>query len=1110
MANSKESLLLKMKGRSTTWGWGAIVSFNRAKVNLLLAQQHIARFSTDSFLPALRGDIALEGSERLELSNMILSAPRLSFESASLKDSRARLHMDIVGGTVTRTSHDPGSPSRVLSSFNISEQHGYVLDADIELRKVVGGISKESEVILDISKATAFTSNLIDDGITPTLIGDFVKKKFEELPAELQTYSLGLLEFNADDLLAPKDFYILTQAAPEGNNIKSDSYGDGAVVLFVRTKNNFYNGILPSGDEGSEDAFPYLIPDDKVPGEDRSLYSGSLLISRQAVIFWFMVPYLKTHIGRGVNFEERDDSDISGDYKLQAMSGAYAAAPIDVVYNSSPHHYHFIKNDLTFPFRDSLSMVIRDDCRLALEWHGVRIEKFHFWDDVSGWWDEHKDVDVEFTYDLSIIFDTYLDANANTISWVRSSASTQSASTRIIDAPLDVYAYLATRTHEVLRDIMGDIFNLFLSMDIPEINFFAINHLLFPEHNALILKEAWLPGDLAMFGEVDPALTSFSLKPLYTTVKAGNTVQFEIVELRYRASAAGITWGVRNIDGSRSQGEVTQSGLYSAPSLGQLEDTSTRNIVTATFTDARTLQTRTASAMVVVVANAMAISPAMHAIDLRYTHREVTFRASTLSGNPLRWTPLSINQGTLVANGNEATYTPPVNAPAERFTAVTIEVTDTGNQEKCVGVVLLINGVLPIDVKPAFHPGLAPSASVHLSLAGGLESVQNLTWSVPVGNGRVDATGKFTAPDIISFPYSVVQCSYFDGIGTQSGYCVLHLSEIAPRPTWETLSDFTIKEESGSAMLFANGLQQVQVRVTVKVFNDKDEQVGLSPTELNSMRLITRDGDYLPYVMESGVPEDENEDAPEFRRWGVNRKHNRNYRFYPASGASVRAPDDDWKFLWIQTRGVTPQRIAVELTRADNVQFKSTDKDGSEEKHNIIRITPVEPPTYNREAYTFTSERIVGRPDNEVELNSVDYYILRFNESVQNIKFVSIEFEGPTSMVQWESRQYAEEVGSYTGYAFSGSKTLLFEPLLMQSVPPASRPTIDIPPGKEPPPGAVLISLHRRMDFPFDNNSDFERPMVFKLIDEFGNPHRIRVHFKSPTERNELEFTPMN
>ncbi|MCF5674420.1 hypothetical protein GIV48_27255, partial [Pseudomonas syringae] len=70
MANSKEFLLQTMKGRANTLGWGAIVSFNRTKVNHLLAQQHIARFTTESFLPAIRGEISLAGTETVVLTGI--------------------------------------------------------------------------------------------------------------------------------------------------------------------------------------------------------------------------------------------------------------------------------------------------------------------------------------------------------------------------------------------------------------------------------------------------------------------------------------------------------------------------------------------------------------------------------------------------------------------------------------------------------------------------------------------------------------------------------------------------------------------------------------------------------------------------------------------------------------------------------------------------------------------------------------------------------------------------------------------------------------------------------------------------------------------------------
>ncbi|WP_439852806.1 hypothetical protein [Pseudomonas syringae] len=1103
MANSKEFLLQTMKGRANTLGWGAIVSFNRTKVNHLLAQQHIARFTTESFLPAIRGEISLAGTQTVELSGIILSEPRLSFENASLSDAMARLHMDIVGGTLTLMENAPGSASRAISSFNIAEQHGYSLDADIELRKVVGTINKKSEVVLDLSMATGFTSNLIETGISDTLIGDFFKTQFDALPMELQVYSLGILELGEDDLLAPKDFYILTQAAPGAKVLKADTYGDGAVVLFVRTKNNLHNGTLPD-DAG----MPYFIPDDKAPGEDRSLYSGALLISRQAMFHWYIAPHVSTHIGRGLSFEVKDDSEETGSYELKAMSGRYEVPPIDIIYDTDSDSYHFKKEDFAISFAQNLFISITEDYRLALRWTGTQDEVFHYWDDVSGWYDEHEDVGTKLSFDMELIFDSVLDSDQNSVHFVKSTDSYITTEAQINFAPvISAPEELRVRARQELQKILETIEALFTSIDIPEINFFAINHLLFPESNTLILKEAYLPGDLALFGEVDPSQSSFSLSPLYTTVKNGDELQFEIVELRYRARAADITWGVRDIDGSRAQGDITQSGRYTAPLLGLLEDKTTRNVITATYIDPQTQKEVTASAMVVVVSSSMAMAPAMHAIDLRFSPQPFEFRASSLTDNLLTWTPLPADMGTLIGNGRQATYTPPATAPAGIFNHVAVEATDTVTQEKCTGIVLLINGAMPVDIEPAFHPGLAPSASVTLSRKSMRDAQKSLTWSVEVGTGSVGASGTFTAPAQITFPYSIVKCSSFDGIGTQSGYGVIHLSEVAPRAQWSTVIDFEIEEQSGSAIVFANGLAQVMLKVSVQPKDEDDKEVDLTASEKASVRLIFEDSlNALPYVGESGIPED----APADKQWAANKSEN-GYLYYPATAPSPLAGNDNSVFLYVQTRGVTPRKIAAALTRADNVEFNSTDNGGSEEKHNIIEIKPVAPPAYAVENYEFPAPvRVEGGKDDDFALNTVDYYTLRLKDGNQYIKFLSLEFEGHSSMVQWESRQYAEEVGSYTGYSLSGSRTLQFDPVFIQTIPMALRPASTLANNITTPQGAVLISLHRRMDFPYNQvlDGDFTTPVRLKLIDEFGNSHSITVRFESPTQRNALIIVP--
>ena len=567
---------------------------------------------------------------------------------------------------------------------------------------------------------------------------------------------------------------------------------------------------------------------------------------------------------------------------------------------------------------------------------------------------------------------------------------------------------------------------------------------------------------------------------------------------------------MRDIDGSRSQGEITQDGLYTAPSLDQLEDKTTRNIITATYTDPDTQKEITASAMVVIVASSMAMAPALHAIDLRHEPKPFMFRVSSLTDNPVTWTPLPAGLGTLTGSGKQATYTPPTSAPAGIFNSITVEAVDSVTQQKSTGIVLLVNGTMPMDVRPAFHPGLAPSGSVTLSNPGMRDATQSTTWSVEIGDGEVDDLGKFTAPDKITFPYSVVRFGYFDGIGTQSGYSVIHLSEIAPRALWTSVANFEIKEQSGSASLFANGLAQVIVKVSVQPM-DGNTEVDLTASELASLRLIfAEDQNELPYVGEDGIPEA----APSEKQWAAN-KVNSGYRPHPATPPSAPlAEDKNSVFLFIHTRGVTFKRIAAALTRADYAEFNSTENDGSEEKDNIIKITPVVPPSYTEDNFEFTrlkrsegDQGDAGDPgdqdEDDYELNTTDYYTLRLKDGSQYIDFVRFEFEGHSSMVQWESRQFAEEVGSYTGYSLSGSNSLQFDPVFIRTIPELQRPSTTLLGNITTPQGAILISLHRRMNFPYNDMiyEEFTHPIRLKLIDEFGNLHRINVQFKS---RNEL------
>ncbi|WP_260963329.1 hypothetical protein [Pseudomonas citri] len=273
MSNSLESLLNKMRGRSITYGWGAIVAFGREQLNRLLETQYLTWLHEGRFIPPISGVAYLDDrTESMTLDGLLLGKPVLSFESASLNQSRVTLTMNIVGGSYTARSHPAGGGAvRLLSSFNITEAMGYHIQMQLSLNQIEGEVDKRGRVTLDVASDLSMTCNLGGMPGVDKPVAALIQSRLAMLPQDQRIFELGLFDFSGYNPLSPTGFYIRTQKAPT-----SDNPEDGAVVLFIRLKIHDENGQgLPI--EGSD--FPYLIPDDKAGG--RNIYSASLVLNSE-------------------------------------------------------------------------------------------------------------------------------------------------------------------------------------------------------------------------------------------------------------------------------------------------------------------------------------------------------------------------------------------------------------------------------------------------------------------------------------------------------------------------------------------------------------------------------------------------------------------------------------------------------------------------------------------------------------------------------------------------------------------------------------------------------------------------------------------------------------
>jgi hypothetical protein len=678
--------------------------------------------------------------------------------------------------------------------------------------------------------------------------------------------------------------------------------------------------------------------------------------------------------------------------------------------------------------------------------------------------------------------------------------------------------FVKNYTNDALRNRLSVINSFFkqamsASFSIPEINVLAISNLLFPERNALQLTQARLPGDLAMFGHIDPKETTFTLDPLLPVIKAGEQQTFSIRQLGHRA--AEVKWTVRGVDGSRAQGTIegdAATAEYVAPDALLLNGNAVRNVVTATYTDPTTNKEVTASALVVVVLAGLVVTPSMSQIDMQDSQRRsVTLKATSLSGATLNWKLLGTQPGSLEFKGNEAIYTAPTTPLGKTLESVLIEVEDPASKEKAIATVLLREGAFSLAITPAFHPGLSASATALFSAPPGIPPEQQ-TWEVVAGEGSIVA-GLFTAPALITVPYSVVKCTV---AGVVSGYSIIHLSDHARQSNWYELDVFQFEVTEIAPTVYANGLQQAKVVVRVRPTDVAGKPVELSPSEKTSVRLISaHEKNPLPEVGTDGVPEG--------GKWHYTESYNPLYLPYPGKSLATTStslenqPDNVWsKIFYVQCHDISTLKVAARLM-SDNHQpfYSNPSPNDDDDSKKVITFYSVEAPhagSVGSVKFSFGDKpfRAYGGENDENDLNTVDYYYLKLLIKNVQVAIKRIEFEGHCSLAMWESNTLLEDVHSITGYAVpdekdeQGNTILHFDDVLWRRLKGVSPHQI-IKPGTSVPEGQVIISLHRREYWQYDRyvNSDFLTHLNAIVHDVYGNRHRVRISFNG-VDRNKL------
>lgn len=706
-SSSIATVLQQMSGKTVTLGWDVVVGYNADSVNDLFAQQYVANVRANQNLPPITDSISLGTGVQVLLANVVLGPPLISF-TPQVGNQQAIVDMNFIAGEVM-VLEQSGSVQYVSGYQAIVPGDQYTLQMIVDLQQVTGEVTNSKAVIVDLQNASNYKANLLSGTSAAVYLGQYFQEFFEKVTQGNLTYQLGALTFGTSENLTPVSFDIRTQPAP-------DSTSDGAVLLFVATTFNPTGGNLP----GSE--FPYLIPQG---------YGCYVVVASKTLFANIMAPYYQYNLNGNPTLQVNQGAGSDPSSYLTFIGGGIDCGVITASWSSGGGVFHSVWSgspgdwmngnpgykNVVVPF-NGLSIQPSNDL-LAINWSNTWSQQWTGTTAYSG-----GESGSANNIDLSISGSF----NANP-----SVASNDVVSFSGYGSPSITFQESSWLSkwfgNGDLRDQAGSamvgkaapVAKQILNFQIPQVNAFAVSHLLFPAENALQFSEAYVPGDLALFGAIQPSETAFTVSPLQSVIAGGETQQFSV------SGGETVAWTINPRIGS-----ISQSGLYTAPlSVPQAIPI----VVTATSGD------DVSTAILTVVPSPIAVSPAFTVV---FPNAQPTTFVAAVLGNlgAVTWS-ISPSDGSCGTISSSGVYTPPSPLPAGVNVAT---ITATAGNQSATALLALVNAVMAFGLTPAYAT-LGPDGTQQFNAGGGV----TLNWSVlPSGAGSITSDGLYTAPSSIS------------------------------------------------------------------------------------------------------------------------------------------------------------------------------------------------------------------------------------------------------------------------------------------------------------------------------------------------------------------------
>ena len=298
--------------------------------------------------------------------------------------------------------------------------------------------------------------------------------------------------------------------------------------------------------------------------------------------------------------------------------------------------------------------------------------------------------------------------------------------------------------------------------------------------------------------------------------------------------------------------------------------------------------------------------------------------------------------------------------------------------------------------------------------------------------------------------------------------------DVAPTPdvvTWTNIADFQVYMPEGGTTLYANGKQQLKVRVSVRVKNKDHATVALDEHALSSLQLVDA-GTGQPLEHDKVRPGD-----PIGWRYVLER----NDAFKPLPyqgqiaggllGAKVYSRD-----FYVSTNASTSISLLASITRADGTIFYSE----AIKAHGRVTLNSIPPAVYSQNQFQL---RFHGKaPYESKHISKVEVYQLTLIVEQHKVDIIKLSSVYPS--VYLRKSEHPDYLGYYAS-AYLGGESRLDDVVLFE-LPHAQGKYHNYP-------GAVtlLMSYAKKGG---DSQIRFEYEMwTLELLDMYGNTHTVTV-----------------